>query len=255
MGVLIDGTGQVLDGDDFGYAGKWQTYQQSKTPTAAKSYGMGFTVCNHVQETFEIGEHKVLLTAGHDVTVSELDAMKYRTRDLVTPDVGIYFDGGWPKKLVRPKPVVYEPEIEIVGNVPGVTSKWATKIKREWDRYWADRAAADSQPDEVRWPYLMVDWPDRGILSWETTETLVTYTLKQVRAGKVVDMGCAGAHGRTGTFLAMLLIDAENLTPEVAISEVRRRHCDKAIESASQVRAIFGYAGQFATSEEVKRLS
>ena len=50
---------------------------------------------------------------------------------------------------------------------------------------------------------------------------------------------CVGGHGRTGTALAALLLAADKqLDAKAAISLVRKKHCEKAIESSMQERYL-----------------
>ena len=46
-------------------------------------------------------------------------------------------------------------------------------------------------------------------------------------------MGCFGAHGRTGTLLASILV-YEGYTATDAINKVRKDYCDRAIENKKQ---------------------
>jgi protein-tyrosine phosphatase len=169
----------------------------------------------------------------------------------------IYLTSEWEGKMKAPKalPAALDlPSFEIRGKVPTGLAPTVKFITEERAAYAAAKAEADKLPDAWRWPYVLIGWPDRGVINVEVAAQVVGYILRQLQAGKVVDTGCAGAHGRTGTLLAMLLIEAEGLTPEQAITSVRKRHCHKAIESAAQAQAIFGFAGKFANAEEVKRI-
>lgn len=67
-------------------------------------------------------------------------------------------------------------------------------------------------------------------------DRLVDWTLKQMKAGKTVHVGCIGGHGRTGTFLAALVFKATgNLD---ATKWLRDNYCSKAVETASQVEFL-----------------
>lgn len=53
--------------------------------------------------------------------------------------------------------------------------------------------------------------------------------------GKVVEVGCMGGHGRTGTILACLaLLSDPEMTARQAIHHVRKVHCNEAIETNEQ---------------------
>ena len=66
---------------------------------------------------------------------------------------------------------------------------------------------------------------------------LVSWTVKQLQAGKKVHCGCIGGHGRTGTFLSALVAQ---MAPSVTdpISFVRENYCHKAVESSEQVEFL-----------------
>lgn len=112
-----------------------------------------------------------------------------------------------------------------------------------WDsllgKIWSNRFALKKA--HVPYPAVIVDWIDRSGLGNGTLTYLVGFVSKHLYAGKQIDIGCHGGHGRTGTLLACLLVKFENLTPEQAIKEVRTRYCKEAIESKSQEKTIQEY--------------
>ena len=64
--------------------------------------------------------------------------------------------------------------------------------------------------------------------------------LDRARAGEVVEVGCLGGHGRTGTALACLAVLAGHPADD-AVAWVRRTYCDRAVETDEQadyVRAL-----------------
>lgn len=258
----MKGSGPSVAAGTTGYQ-QWLTDSQAGKRThypggAPGGVTQADTSCYHVQDEIDIGPHQILVTGAHDVSQEELNRMQFRGRMLVTPDLGIYLTHAWENKLKAPKPLpagLDLPSFEIRGKVPSGLAATVKFIAEERAAYATAKAEAEKLPDAWRWPYVLIGWPDQGVINVEVAAQVVEYILRQLKAGKVVDTGCAGAHGRTGTLLAMLLIDAEKLTPEQAITSVRQRHCHKAIESAAQVQAIFGFGGTIATAEEVKRLA
>lgn len=85
--------------------------------------------------------------------------------------------------------------------------------------------------DALRGPdILSLHWPDMsapwhvGIQFWKQLLDLMP---------EHTACCCVGGHGRTGTALASLLV-ASGLEPDVAISMVREKHCNKAIETTEQ---------------------
>lgn len=84
---------------------------------------------------------------------------------------------------------------------------------------------------------LHIGWQDYGLPYPSIAEVLqaARMALGFAQEGKEVEIGCLGAHGRTGTFLAILdLLTMAEPSPSAAIERVRVRHCKKAIESREQ---------------------
>ena len=84
------------------------------------------------------------------------------------------------------------------------------------------------------WPHQFLDWPDFGVPDdpvpvVEVLEAL----LDRAREGQRVEIGCYGGHGRTGTALACLAILCGQ-APHEAVSWVRSRYCERAVETDEQ---------------------
>lgn len=84
------------------------------------------------------------------------------------------------------------------------------------------------------WPHELLDWPDFGVPAHpapvvEALESL----LDRAREGQRVEIGCYGGHGRTGTALACLAILCGQ-SPDDAVSWVRARYCERAVETDEQ---------------------
>jgi protein-tyrosine phosphatase len=62
---------------------------------------------------------------------------------------------------------------------------------------------------------------------------LLSYTAKQMKAGKSIYVGCIGGHGRTGLFLAALTTFMTK--DKDSIKTVRKEYCHKAVESQVQM--------------------
>jgi protein-tyrosine phosphatase len=92
------------------------------------------------------------------------------------------------------------------------------------------------------YPALIVDWPDGGVIPVQQVADLVETCLSKLRQGKQIDIGCHGAHGRTGTLLACLIARIEHLDGAVALAEVRKRYCRWAVETTVQENCIKRYA-------------
>ena len=93
-------------------------------------------------------------------------------------------------------------------------------------------------------PTIYVPWYDGRGLPLPTLQWVVQTILDEMEKGKMVELGCGGGHGRTGTILACLLIEAEGLDPKDAIIQVKKRYCEEAVETISQVTSIYAYAGE-----------
>src|SRR3990167_2415300 len=63
-------------------------------------------------------------------------------------------------------------------------------------------ACGMDSPVVWKWPFIIADWPDGGVMGTNDTAALLAATIKQVVAGKRVEVACMGGHGRTGTVLA-----------------------------------------------------
>ena len=83
-----------------------------------------------------------------------------------------------------------------------------------------------------------VDWPDFGVISSEELDALVSEIEEALHEGEVVDIGCVGAHGRTGTLLVALTARVEDCSPAEAWRRVRVRYCSQVVETASQFRLL-----------------
>ena len=57
--------------------------------------------------------------------------------------------------------------------------------------------------------------------------------LARARQGEVVELGCLGGHGRTGTALACLAVLA-GTSPPAAVAWVRSAYCSQAVETPDQ---------------------
>lgn len=249
------------------------TYQQGW-----QGGGKTWKRCDHVQEKFSCGYHTLLVTGGHDISKIQVEHML--EKGLTVPDMGVYLDNGWRYKLEIDPPALpsyptkpsepLKPKVEVFGSTSlsfdlsefesdyqselAAYQKALAKWEQDKEAYDKAKDERDKSPKDYRWPFMLVDWPDHGIINVALADKVVQFIRTEMKQGKVIDVGCAGAHGRTGTLLAMLLIDEEELHPAAAIRAVRKRHCDKCVESDSQIKAIFGFGGLTASNGDVKEL-
>jgi hypothetical protein len=126
----------------------------------------------------------------------------------VVPDIGFYLADSW----VRTAPMTMTAPIEI----PGL----------------------DKPINRV----LHYDWPDGGVPpNQEHFTTVLKWLVTEIESGMVVDVGCIGSHGRTGTTLACICI-LMGMRPGEAIRHVRKVHCKEAIENSNQVDFVVSFA-------------
>jgi protein-tyrosine phosphatase len=87
------------------------------------------------------------------------------------------------------------------------------------------------------WPHQLVAWPDFGVPSddAELRELLVD-GLERARRGEVVEIGCLGGHGRTGSALACMAVLAGLESDPV--EWVRAAFCDRAVETDEQMAFV-----------------
>jgi hypothetical protein len=84
------------------------------------------------------------------------------------------------------------------------------------------------------WPHEHVAWPDFGVPSDRAAlRTSLNDLLARARAGEQVEIGCLGAHGRTGTALACLAV-LTGAEADHAVAWVRSNYCEKAVETDQQ---------------------
>ena len=120
------------------------------------------------------------------------------------PTVGVYLDDGW------------------------LTGRLATNTAHEVDM---------SRPSAI-----YVGWPDFGIIDVDLLAEAIEWVLPFVRDKKsIVEIACIGGHGRTGTFLAALMV-REGWAPVDAIAYIHGGYCNKAIETVKQEELIATYS-------------
>ena len=121
--------------------------------------------------------------------------------------------------------------------LPSGTELWAVSFDGD-DPYGRDRT-----PDfgvylddkwAPPWAHSKVFWPDFGVPpDVAALREQLTSVLRRAAAGDRVEIGCLGAHGRTGTALACLaIIDGHD--PDSAVDWVRTNYCEGAVETPEQ---------------------
>jgi hypothetical protein len=94
---------------------------------------------------------------------------------------------------------------------------------------------------EPPWPHAHLAWPDFGLPA-HLDEAAAAFrdVLERARRGEVVELGCLGGHGRTGTALACLAV-LTGTPPDEAVEWVREVYCPLAVETDGQVAFVEGF--------------
>jgi hypothetical protein len=109
------------------------------------------------------------------------------------------------------------------------------------DHRWAD-------DPEVRWPCVLVEWPDFGLPSDEDGFFGVVDDLyRRARAGELVEVACYGGIGRTGTVLACLAVLAGIDDPGASVLWVRTNYHSSAVETSDQEALVRRFAERRST--------
>lgn len=162
--------------------------------------------CTHWRDKVRIGDHYVLASASGDRTY----ALKKRGAKYETPDYGVYL-----------AQISWLPSVTATPGFPAIRGL--------------------SSED---FPSLSYDWEDMKAPRASKMAKLVPWMAEGIKDGTVFDIGCFGAHGRTGTLIAMLIHEIEGLGAKACIEETRKRHCEHAIESAAQIETVYKWCGE-----------
>lgn len=96
------------------------------------------------------------------------------------------------------------------------------------------------------WPHRRLDWPDFGVPDDPSAvANALGSLLASARAGQLVELGCLGGHGRTGTALAGLAI-LTGLPADQAVGWVRSAYCHQAVETPEQEAFVEGFSSSAA---------
>ena len=91
------------------------------------------------------------------------------------------------------------------------------------------------------WPHAHVDWPDFGVPEdLDALRRALRDLLDRARGGEVVEVGCLGGHGRTGTALACLAVLTGTPADE-AVAWVRANYCAHAVETEAQEALVAAF--------------
>jgi hypothetical protein len=87
---------------------------------------------------------------------------------------------------------------------------------------------------EPTWPADLIDWEDFGLpTNPEVAAQQIVDAFRRARRGELVEVGCLGGRGRTGTVLACMAVLAGVPTAE-GVAWVRANYLPQAVETADQ---------------------
>ncbi|MFI5041101.1 MAG: protein-tyrosine phosphatase family protein [Acidimicrobiales bacterium] len=94
----------------------------------------------------------------------------------------------------------------------------------------------------VTWPFRIIGWEDFGLPVDEAEVFTAIVDLHQrAQTGELVEIGCYGGVGRTGTVLGCLAILA-GVVPADAVAWVRNHYHPSAVETPEQERLVARFA-------------
>lgn len=136
-----------------------------------------------------------------------------------------------PEQHVHRTPVTLADDIKVVG---------VTFLAE--DPYTRDREPSLALYLDERWnppwPNAHVEWPDFGLpADVDALRSALKDLLGRARLGAIVEIGCLGGHGRTGTALACMAVLTGTPASE-AVAWVRGAYCEKAVETNEQLRFV-----------------
>ncbi len=131
-------------------------------------------------------------------------------------------------------PVTFADGTTVIAVSYGSADPYAREVVPDFGLYLDERW----QPP---WPHRHLDWPDFGVPADPRPVRAALEDLRQrARAGERVEIGCYGAHGRTGTALACLAVLCGR-PAEGAVDWVRTTYCERAVETEEQASFVLRF--------------
>lgn len=97
----------------------------------------------------------------------------------------------------------------------------------------------------AKWyPAIYAIWRDGSTFPISNVELMIEFVVEHLEAGRSVEIGCQGGHGRTGTFIACLIASVEGLGAYDSIEAVRERHCKDCVETNAQVDLVYNFCNE-----------
>jgi len=184
--------------------GSWST-GGSKVTATGTGYTSTYRTCSHNGQPFRFkdseGEVRTVYLTAHS------DRSKKRNEKAVPADFQVWLADAWLDKVGL-----------LWSNVP-----------------------LDWMPEPEVSPALFIDWPDMRTVPIEEVWPAVQGVGNMIAEGRAVEIGCIGAHGRTGTFVCLLMV-AFGWPAQEAIDAIRKHYCSKAVETKAQSDMVFEFA-------------
>ena len=192
---------------------QWPVYNNTLPYGYNDAYDDGFSTAhadwwNHPTVGNTIGPRKI---CNHNLTPFEIGDGKY-----------VYLSGS---AGLKANPEGPEPDVAVY-----LSDTWLCT-----GQMLTNDGSIEKSPDEPSTLYF--DWPDYGVVDVKKLIPALEWALNGLRAGRNVEIGCHGGHGRTGTFVAAMCVMYGELA-EDAISRIRLEYCEKAIETKPQEEMI-----------------
>lgn len=111
---------------------------------------------------------------------------------------------------------------------------------RSWSRVLGIPSEAGEHAVGAYKAACLVNWPDFGVVDVEVL-ALTVDRIDEWSRESYVELGCIGAHGRTGTVLAALAMRWEGMSAGEALSYIRRTYCGHAVETMRQYQLLEDY--------------
>ena len=94
------------------------------------------------------------------------------------------------------------------------------------------------------WPADLIEWSDLGLPDdAESAARKIEDAFMRARRGELVEIGCVGGSGRTGTVLACMAALA-GVPPAEAVAWVRHAYKAEAVETVEQEEWVRWFAGR-----------
>lgn len=180
----------------------------------SKDVGFKLKNCNHWMDPFQLRD---------DLTIylSAKSTPSPKRKSDIDPTVGCYMDRGW----------TYSSTFWLTPHAPDDSEDVLLNDDEQYPNLLFSKETI---------PSMYIDWPDMGIIPLMEYSQAVVWCMRRLMDDEVLEIGCHGAHGRTGTLLAGILV-YQGLTAEEAIKEVKAKHCSHAIETKTQEDLIKRY--------------